>query len=557
MKSLSSPLFIAFLAGLTVLFSSCSSPEKTQVDQLFTHAVLVTPDSTVTNYTVAVTDGRIVGMSHQEQTPWHSDDTLNLNGAFLYAGFIDAHAHFVGYAKGLQSVDLRGTKSWEEVVERTVAFAEANPHITYITGRGWDQNDWSIDKLMPKNTKLNVAFPNTPVVLTRIDGHAVIANQAALDLDSIGPWTTVEGGEVIRNFGYLTGVLIDNATELLQIPEASNAQLAEGLLMAQENCFAVGLTTIDDAGLSKPMIEFIDSLQRANQLKMRIYAMVSDDPRWMEHYLENGFYQTDRLNVRSFKFYGDGALGSRGACLREPYHDEPGYFGLMLSSEDHFRESAQKLAEAGFQMNTHAIGDSANHLLLEIYWDTFNAYNEGRETKKSDFRWRIEHAQVVSENDFEKFDQPYIIPSIQPTHATSDMYWAERRLGPERVKNAYAYRELLNPAGWVALGTDFPVEEIDPLNTFYAAVVRKDHAGFPEGGFQMENALSREDALRGMTIWAAISNFEEKDKGSIELGKWADFTILDTDLLSCPEDDILRARVLYTVVNGEVVYKND
>ncbi|NVK27906.1 MAG: amidohydrolase [Flavobacteriia bacterium] len=550
-------MFKVLLIGITLVVSSCSKQRKTHVDQLFTNATLITPDSTVSNYSIAVSEGRIVGLSHEVESRWESTDTVDLNGAYLYAGFIDAHAHFVGYAKGLQSVDLRGTKSWEEVVQRTIEFAEANPHITYITGRGWDQNDWSIDKRMPMNTKLNIAFPNTPVVLTRIDGHAVMANQAALDLDSVDFSTTVEGGEVRKNFGHLTGLLIDNATSLLKIPETSNAQLAEGLMMAQENCFAVGLTTIDDAGLSKPMIEFIDSLQQANLLKMRIYAMVSDDPRWMNYYLKNGFYQTDRLNVRSFKFYGDGALGSRGACLRQPYHDEPHYYGLMLSSEEHFRESAKKLADAGFQMNTHAIGDSANHLLLQIYWDTFNEYNEGREEEKKDFRWRIEHAQVVSERDFEKFDQPYIIPSIQPTHATSDMYWAERRLGPERVKNAYAYRELLNPAGWVALGTDFPVEEIDPLNTFYAAVVRKDHEGYPEGGFQMENALSRKDALRGMTIWAAISNFEEEDKGSIELGKWADFTILDTDLLTCPEEDILRARVLYTVINGEVVYKND
>lgn len=550
--------FTAVLLVL-VLISSCAEKpsDNNRVQRIFTNATLVTPDSVVENYSIAVIANKISDFHKGDDYPWSSNEVIDLEGAYLYAGFIDAHAHFVGYAKGLQSVDLMGTTSWKEVVDRTQSFVTVHPEFNYITGRGWDQNDWGEGSEFPTNDALNEAFPNLPVVLTRIDGHAVIANDVALQLANISAETKVDGGLVLVENGKPTGVLIDNATSLIQIPGFSDSQLASALLQAEQNCFAVGLTTIDDAGLSKPMIDFIDTLQQANLLKMRIYAMVSDHPDWLAYYIENGPYKTDRLNVRSFKFYGDGALGSRGACLRDPYHDDSDNYGLILSTEEHFRESAKLLAENGFQMNTHAIGDSANHLILDIYIDAIGEVASNMDYTGNPFRWRIEHAQVVSPEDLERFSTYGIIPSVQPTHATSDMYWADDRLGEERIHHAYAYRDLLRVSDALPLGTDFPVEEIDPLNTFYAAVVRKDHEGYPEGGFQMENSLSREDALRGMTIWAAYSNFEEDEKGSLERGKWADFTILDTDLLHCAEEEILQAKVLFTVIGGEVVYKND
>ncbi|NVK05121.1 MAG: amidohydrolase family protein [Flavobacteriia bacterium] len=551
--------YILTSLAMAVVLTACDSgpSDNNRKQYVFTNATLVTPDSTVEGYSIATMAGKISDFHKGSDFQWVANDTIDLKGAYLYAGFIDAHAHFVGYAKGLQSVNLIGTKSWEEVVSQTKLFIEAHPNFNFITGRGWDQNDWGEGSEFPTNKALNEAFPNLPVVLTRIDGHAVIANDAALQLAHITAETTIDGGLVLVEAGRPTGVLIDNATSLIQIPEISNSQLANALLQAEQNCFAVGLTTIDDAGLSKPMIDFIDSLQQAAMLKMRLYAMVSDHPDWLEYYLSNGPYKTDRLNVRSFKFYGDGALGSRGACLRQPYHDDSDNYGLILSTEEHFRESARRLAAAGFQMNTHAIGDSANHLILDIYNDALSEVARNMDYTGNPFRWRIEHAQVVSPEDLSRFTAYGIIPSVQPTHATSDMYWADERLGEERIHHAYAYQDLLNNSDALPLGTDFPVEGIDPLNTFYAAVVRKDHEGYPDDGFQMENALSREDALRGMTIWAAYSNFEEDEKGSIERGKWADFTILDTDLLHCPEEEILQAKVLFTVIGGEVVFTNE
>lgn len=275
--------------------------------------------------------------------------------------------------------------------------------------------------------------------------------------------------------------------------------------------------------------------------------MLSDEKTNYDYAAKNGMIKTDRLNVRSFKVYGDGALGSRGACLLQPYNDKPGHYGFLLSSPAHFDSVAKWISDNRWQMCTHAIGDSGNRTIL----NTYARYLEG----KNDLRWRIEHAQVVNQNDFNLFGNYSIIPSIQPTHATSDMYWAGDRLGAERVKGAYAYKQLLQQNGWLPLGTDFPVEDISTFKTFYAAVVRKDAKGWPAGGYQVENALSREEALRGMTIWAAKSNFEENEKGSLEKGKFADFVILDADIMKEAPEKLLSAKVLKTFLNGEKVYE--
>jgi len=320
-------------------------------------------------------------------------------------------------------------------------------------------------------------------------------------------------------------------------------------MLAQQNCFAAGLTTVDDCGLDYDVILFIDSLQKAGDLAMRVYAMLSDNKKNFDFIAAKGKIKTERLNVRSFKVYADGALGSRGACLLQPYSDKPGWSGFLLSPATHFDSVAAVIYKMGFQMCTHAIGDSGNRVILQTY---------ARQLKgKNDLRWRIEHAQVINQNDFNLFGENNIIPSVQPTHATSDMYWAAGRLGPERIKGAYAYNDLLKQNGWLPLGTDFPVEDISPFKTFYAAVVRKDAKGFPAAGFQPENALSRQDALRGMTIWAAKANFEETEKGSIEKGKLADFIILDQDLTKTAPERILGTRVISTFINGQKVYSNN
>jgi len=309
----------------------------------------------------------------------------------------------------------------------------------------------------------------------------------------------------------------------------------------------MGLTTIDDCGLGYETVEGIKKLQEAGELKMRLYVMLSDEKKNYDYADKTGMTKTERLNVRSFKVYGDGALGSRGACLLEPYSDKQGHFGFLLSNPEHFDSVANWIYDKGWQMCTHAIGDSGNRTMLNIY----AKYLKG----KNDRRWRIEHAQVVNRYDFNLFGANSIIPSIQPTHATSDMYWAGDRVGSVRVTGAYAYKQLLNENGWLPLGTDFPVEDISTFKTFYAAVVRKDAKGWPDAGYQMENALSREETLKGMTIWAAKSNFEENEKGSLEKGKFADFVILDEDLMKVAPEKILEVKVLKTFLGGEKVYE--
>lgn len=541
-------LKLSFFSVLLTFFISCSSKQK--IDLLVYNAHIYTVDSNFSKAeAMAVNEGKIiaVGATQDLEKQFEAKERLNAAGQFIYPGLIDAHAHFVGYGMGQQTADLVGTTSWEEIITRLKTFSAGNKD-GWLIGRGWDQNDWAV-KDFPDNEQLNTLFPDRPVLLTRIDGHAAVANRKALEMAGLRPGQRLVGGEVETRQGKLTGILIDNAVDLVssKIPPPTASQFREALLDAQQNCFAVGLTTVDDCGLDFEQVLAIDSFQRSGLLKMRIYAMLSDARKNYDFAFSKGKIKTDRLNVRAFKVYADGALGSRGACLLQPYSDKPGWSGFLLSSQQHFDSVAAVLVEKGFQMCTHAIGDSGNRTMLKIY----AKYLKG----KNDLRWRIEHAQVINENDFDWFGENDIVPSVQPTHATSDMYWAADRLGAGRVKGAYAYQRLLRQMGWLPLGTDFPVEDISPFKTFYAAVVRKDAKGWPEGGYQMENALSREEALRGITIWAARANFEEKEKGSLEAGKWADFIILDKDIMKVGEKELLGINVMKTFIGGEKVYE--
>ena len=536
---------ILILATSTFMFS-CSA--KKQVDIIVHNArVYTVNDQFSIAEAFAVKNGKILELGRSADIlKKYTGEELDAGGKSVYPGFIDGHSHFYAYGEGLQNADLVGTKSWQEILDKLKTFARENPE-GWIIGRGWDQNDWTV-KNFPDNEKLNELFPDRPVLLSRIDGHAVIANKAALDLADVKPGQAITGGEVETINGKLTGILVDNAKGLVysKVPPASQKQIHEAFLDAQKNCFAVGLTSVTDCGIDYQMITVIDELQKNKQLKMRIYGMLSDNQANFDYLFKNGAFKTDRLNVRSFKIYADGALGSHGACLLEPYNDKPGYSGFLLSDKKHFAEVAKKIADKGFQMNTHAIGDSANREILNVYAKVLKG--------KNDLRWRIEHAQVVNKADFKLFGENNVIPSVQSTHATSDMYWASDRLGSERVKGAYAFKQLLDQNGWLILGTDFPVENINPMLTFYAAVVRKDIKGYPKEGYQIENALSREEALRGMTIWAAKGNFEEKEKGSLEAGKFADFVILDQDLMKVNAAGLFKVTVLRTYVNGENVY---
>lgn len=529
-----------------VLFSlvSCLKKDKTTVDTIVTDATIYTVNNSFDTATaMAVSNGKIIaiGTNDEIRNEFKSDNTIEAKGKFIYPGLIDAHCHFYAYGLSLQEVDLRGTRSMDEIIKRIQAF-QKEKQTNFIVGNGWDQNDWSTKKF-PTKAILDKYFPNIPVVLNRIDGHAIIVNSKALALAGITKDTKAVGGQIEIENGEPTGILIDNPMDLVFkiIPKSNRKKQIAALLDAEKVMFDYGLTTVNDAGLDPDVIHLIDSLQKAKVMRLNVYAMITASQKNIDLYLKKGIYKTDQLDVRSFKMYGDGALGSRGACLHKPYSDMSKQYGALLSPISELRAVAQRIANSDFQLNSHAIGDSANTVLLKIYKEALSG--------KKDRRWKIEHAQVLREQDFDYFKLG-IIPSVQPTHATSDMYWAGDRIGKERLKNAYAYKKLLKKAGIIALGTDFPVEEVNPMFTFHAAVARKDSKGYPRAGFQIENALTREETLRGMTIWAAYSNFEEKEKGSLEKEKWADFVIYDQDMMKVNESEILNMKPLDTYIKG-------
>ena len=518
-----------------------------QADLILHNATIYTVDDAFSTFeAIAIKDGKVLALGTEREilNEYDAPQVIDCGKKFIYPGFIDGHCHFLGYGRTLQEVNLDSTSSFEEVVLRVKIFKPTNSR-GWIIGRGWDQNDWA-DQSFPSRSILDSLFPNTPIALQRIDGHAMLVNGEAMRRAGIDASTQVSGGDI----DFAKGILIDNAMNLITavLPQYSQEDDIAALVAAQEQCFAAGLTTVDDAGLMKSDVDLIKQLHAENKLKMRIYVMLADDSINYEHYLKAGIDTSERLTVRAFKFYADGALGSRGACLLAPYDDVlPFSYGLMLREPLHFRKKAYDLRKAGFQMCTHAIGDSANRVMLDIYGEVVG--------DSADHRWRIEHAQVVHQNDLNKFARYHVIPSVQPTHATSDMPWAPQRLGRSRVMRAYTYRELKEQNGLVALGTDFPVEGISPINTFYAAIARKNLKGQPAEGFQPENALTREDALRGITIWPAIANFEELKKGSLEIGKWADLVVLDQDIMMCQEEKLSASQVLMTLIAGETVYK--
>ena len=541
-------LKITSLFALLVLFTACSS--KKHADLIVHNALVYTVDSVFSKAEAfAVKDGKFlkIGTSKEILEDYDADEVIDAEGKPVYPGFYDSHAHFFGLGASLDVADLTGTASFEEVVERLKRFHDANPENKWILGRGWDQNKWP-GKEFPTNSLLNAAFPDIPVYITRVDGHAAIANKKAFELAGIDASRTVEGGLIVTENGEMSGVLVDNAMDLIShnIPDANKEDLKRQLLKAQDSCVSVGLTTVADAGLDREQIDLLKELYVDGSLQIRNYAMVGLSRENLESFLKEGIYKSDKLNVRSFKVFADGALGSRGACLLHPYSDAH-TSGFLLLSPGLLDSAVSKLAESDFQVNTHAIGDSANRIMLDIY----GKYLKG----KNDRRWRIEHAQIISPIDFAKFAEFSIIPSVQPTHATSDMYWAGDRLGTERLKGAYAYKDLLKSYGLLALGSDFPVEHFNPLYGFHAAVARVDSKGFPEGGFQPENAISREEALKGMTIWSAFASFEEDTRGSIEEGKAADFVILEKDIMEIPNEQLRDVSVIRTVIGGESVFK--
>ncbi len=515
---------------------------KTKVDMIVFSGHVYTVDNQFSMAEAfAIKDGKFVavGSNRQINRRYHATKILDVAGRSIYPGLIDGHCHFVGYSETkARYADLTGCTSFEEVMDRLEKHNAGN-NSDWLLGRGWDQNLWEVKKF-PENTELERLFPDKKVLLTRVDGHAVIVSSNVLKTIGLNENSKVAGGGIVLNAkGKPTGVLIDNAADMAKaaIPPMDKAQKINAMKQAQRNCFALGLTAVTDAGLDISSIELIDSLQQAGVLKMKVNAMINPDDETMEHFMSRGVIDKERLTVRSVKIYADGALGSRGAKLIEPYADDPENSGLILENEEFYDKVCEKSYKAGYQVCCHAIGDGGVRMILNEYAKYLKGSN--------DLRWRIEHSQVVHPADLAMFKQYNIIPSVQATHCTSDMPWAEDRLGSDRISSAYAYKTLLAQNGWLINGTDFPIEHISPLKTFYSSVARP---------WMPDDKLSRVEALKSMTIWAAKGYFAEFRKGSIEVGKEADFVILSDDIMTIDDEKIPEVKVVNTFINGEMVY---
>lgn len=539
-------LFLFFVAAFS---SSCTTNHE--VDLIVHNAKVYTVDSSFhVAEAFAVRNGVFIeiGTSDDILKRYDAKETIDAQGLPVYPGFYDAHAHFMLFAQGLEIADLSKATSFDEVIGMLRRHDRTHPRQKWIVGQGWDQNNWGTDHF-PTKDSLDKHFPDVPVFLSRIDYHAALVNSKALELAKIDSAFFVEGGLILTDsLGQPSGLLMDNAMDLVRkhIPDLDEEGIKRVAVRAQDSLFSVGLTSIVDAGLDELGLERLKNLYASNVLQIRNYAMIHEDPKTVAKLIRAGAYDDGRLAIRSVKIMGDGTLGSRGACLLDPYEDDPENRGFLLQRPEEFEQLIEQLAASTFQVSTHAIGDSTVRFVLNTYAKYLKDYEKRR--------WRIEHAQLVDEDDFAKFGQYHIVPSVQPTHAISDMKWVEKRLGAERLPRAYAYKRLKDSFGKIVLGSDFPVEHFNPLYGFHAAVSRVDAAGHPIGGFQPENALAREDALRGMTIWAAYSCFQERKRGSIERGKDADFVMLDKDIMEVPQEELRGVRVLRTVLAGQTVY---
>lgn len=514
---------------LTVLALGCQNQDKQKVDLLvFNGQVFSFHDQPAVFAAFVVENGRILDTGSKEALlqKYQPYALLNLKGKVVYPGLHDGHAHFAALGKGLNEVDLRGANSWQEVIERIRKYEKENPKKEWILGRGWNQNLWE-SKDFPDRKLLDELFKNKAVYLTRIDGHAGIANARALEKAGINKETRVDGGRVVRRAnGELSGVLIDNACNLVEaaVPAPSDEEWISAFMSAQAYCLPYGITAITDAGVSLRMMQLADSLQKLGKLKMRLNLMLTPGEKEINFAVNEGIYQTDALQVSSFKLYADGALGSRGALLLQPYCDQPAELGLQLHTYTFYDSICRLLKKHQFQVNTHCIGDSANRMMLKLYGKVLDGDKQRR--------WRVEHAQVVAPEDFNLFKKYGVIASVQPTHATSDMPWAPLRLCNHRMNGAYAYKTLLNQNNMLVLGTDFPVEEVNPMFTYLSAAYRVNPDLEPAEGFQKNEALDSLAILQGMTYWPAYAAFRESDWGSLKPGAFADFIVLENTLPS-------------------------
>ncbi len=540
------------------LLAQTAAP-KAPADLIVTNArVYTADDARPLVEAFAVRDGRIAFVgSQREAAVLRGPNTrvVDAGGRTVIPGMVDAHAHFSGLAQTLRSVDLTGTNSLAEVIARVVAKSTSVPKGTWITGRGWDQNDWGVTDF-PTHEALTAALPDHPVLLERVDGHAMYANMAAMKVAGVTAASKAPvGGQIIKDAnGNPTGVFVDNASNVLEekVPAPTAAEYKSALKEAIALMHRWGLTGMHDAGASRTAIDTYEELAKAKELNLRLYVMISDDKTALDHYFAKGPQSAlydGQLWVRAVKLYADGAMGSRGAALLEPYSDDPNNSGLLKSTQEHIRDVAERGLKAGFQINSHAIGDRGNRVVLD-------AYEQALKTVPSvDHRFRVEHAQILHYDDIPRFAQLGVIPSMQASHQTSDMYWIGKRLGPTRLYGAYAWQSLLQTGVVIPNGSDFPVEQVNPLISFHAAIARQDARDWPAGGWFPEQKMSREEALRSMTIWPAYAGFQETSMGSITAGKFADFVILDTDIMRVPAEMVMKTRVLSTWVGGRAVFE--
>ena len=506
----------------------------------------------------AVRGGRIVftGSAREAATlKGANTQVVDAGGRTIIPGMVDGHAHFNNLAKKLRSVDLVGTKSYDEIIAKVVERAKSTPKGSWIIGRGWDQNAWG-NTAFPTHEALSAATPDHPVLLERIDGHAQLANMAAMRVAGLtAAAKDPSGGKIIRDAkGNPTGVLIDKAESLVsdKVPEPSLEEWRAMHKDAVKLMHRWGLVGMHDAGASRTMIDLYEDMAQKNELDLRLYIMIGDDSAALSHYFAKGprsALYNGQVWVRSVKLYADGAMGSRGAALLEPYSDDPNNNGLLLSAPAHIQSVAERGLAAGFQINTHAIGDRGNRVVLDAYEKAFG------KVPRANHRFRVEHAQILHQDDIPRFAQLGVIPSMQASHQTSDMYWIGKRLGPTRLYGAYAWQTLLNTGVVIPNGSDFPVEEVNPLISFHASIARQDARDWPTGGWYPAERMSREDALRSMTLWPAYAGFQEADMGSIAPGKYADFVMLDQDIMRVPAEMVLNTRVLETWLGGKRVFE--
>ncbi|HEY4129135.1 MAG TPA: amidohydrolase [Gemmatimonadaceae bacterium] len=552
----------AALAAISVFAPSFLSGQRAippSADLIVTNARIYTvDDSHPFVEALAVRDGKVqfVGSAREALLlKGPSTRVLDAGGHTVIPGMVDAHAHLFELGTFLHNIDLRDTRSYDQVVARMAERVKQMKPGQWVEGRAWDQNKWG-DTRFPTHEALTRVSPNNPVVLTRVDGHAILVNAAAMRAANITAATKDPAGGRIEHDakGDPTGVFVDNAMSLIDrvIPPLSHEEMVAAALDAIKESNKFGLTGVHDPGEPRNVLDLFEELAKANNFSLRVYAMIADDSAAIDHYFQRGPQSAlydNHLWIRAIKLYADGALGSRGAALLDPYTDDPKNMGLLKSTPEHLRDVATRALQHGFQVATHAIGDRGNRIALDAYEAALKA------VPTTDHRFRIEHVQILDHADIPRFAQLGIIPSMQAVHQTSDMYWASNRLGYARTLGAYAWRSLLNTGVIIPNGSDFPVERVSPLYSFHAAVSRQDDNNWPPGGWFPEQAMTREEALKGMTIWPAYAAFQEQILGSLTPGKLADFVILDRDIMSVPASDILGTSVLATYIGGRAVYE--